>query len=74
MAFLDADHRKEAVKQDLMLLSSFIKPGGAIALDDVGSDYWGQQVRQGVEQFLEKNPQKGLTIEGEIGLISTCIN
>ena len=58
MAFLDGDHRKEAVKQDLILLSSYIRPGGGIVLHDVGLDYWGQEVRQGVEQFLKEHPQK----------------
>ncbi|MDJ0519786.1 MAG: class I SAM-dependent methyltransferase [Trichodesmium sp. MO_231.B1] len=70
MAFLDADHRKEAVKQDLILLSRYIRPGGAIVLHDVGLDYWGQEVRQGVEQFLKEYPQKEFRIEGEIGFIS----
>lgn len=36
----------------------------------MGLDYWGQEVRQGVEQFLKEHPQKEFRIEGEIGLIS----
>ena len=35
-----------------------------------GFDYWGQEVRQGVEQFLKEHPQKEFRIEGEIGFIS----
>lgn len=70
LAFLDGDHRKEAVKQDLILISRYIRPGGMIVLHDVGLDYWGQQVRQGVEQFLTENPQTEFPIEGEIGFIS----
>ncbi len=70
LAFLDADHRKEAVKQDLTLLSGYVKSGGAIVLDDMGWDYWGQEVRQGVEEFLQEHPQKQFKIEGEIGFIS----
>ncbi|MGB3513410.1 MAG: class I SAM-dependent methyltransferase [Microcoleaceae cyanobacterium] len=70
LAFLDGDHRTEAVKQDLILLSSYIKPGGGIVLHDVGLDAWGEQVRQGVELFLKEYPQKQFRIEGEIGFIS----
>lgn len=70
LAFLDGDHRKEAVKQDLILLSSYMKPGGMIVLDDVGLDYWGLEVRQGVEEFLQENPQHKFNIEGNIGSIS----
>ena len=70
LGFLDGNHRKEAVKQDLTLLSSYIRPGGEIVLHDVGLDYWGQEVRQGVEQFFKEHPQKKFRIEGEIGLIS----
>lgn len=70
LGFLDGNHRKEAVKQDLTLLSSYIRPGGEIVLHDVGLDYWGQEVRQGVEQFLKEHPQKKFRIEGEIGFIS----
>lgn len=69
LAFLDGDHRTEAVKQDLMLLSGYIKPGGAIVLHDVGLDYWGREVRRGVEEFLQEHPQKEFKIEGEIGFL-----
>ena len=67
---LDRDHRKEAVKQDLTLLSSYIRLGGEIVLHDVSINYQGQEVRQGVEQFFKEHPQKKFRIEGEIGLIS----
>ena len=70
LAFLDGDHRKEAVEQDLILLSNYIRPGGRIVLHDMGLDYWGQEVRQGVKNFLKQHPQKEFRIEGEIGLIS----
>ena len=69
LAFLDADHRTEAVKQDLTLLSNYIEPEGTIILHDVGLDYWGKQVRKGVELFLKEHPQKKFNIEGEIGFI-----
>ncbi|MDY6803195.1 MAG: class I SAM-dependent methyltransferase [Cyanobacteriota bacterium] len=69
LAFLDGDHRKEAVKQDLTLLSGYIRSGGAIVLDDVGLDYWGREVRRGVEEFLQEHPQKQFKIEGQIGSI-----
>jgi hypothetical protein len=36
----------------------------------MGLDYWGQEVRQGVKNFLKQHPQKEFRIEGEIGLIS----
>ena len=56
--------------KNIILLSSYIRPGGRIVLHDMGLDYWGQEVRQGVKNFLKQHPQKLFCIEGEIGLIS----
>lgn len=54
VVFLDADHRTAAVKSDLNLLFPYVLSGGIIILHDVGSDYWGEQVRSGVQDFLEQ--------------------
>lgn len=71
VVFLDADHRRAAVKSDLEVLFPYVVPGGMIILHDVGLDYWGQEVRAGVQDFLEKHqyPQSQFQIRGEVGVI-----
>lgn len=73
MAFLDADHRTEAVYSDLNLLHPHIKPGGSIVLHDAGEDFWGQQVKAAVEKFLAENTRLKFETSGNIGLISTSL-
>ena len=58
------------LKKNIKLLSSYIRPGGRIVLHDMGLNYWGQEVRQGVKKFFKQHPQKEFPIEGDIGLIS----
>lgn len=65
--FLDADHRTEAVLSDLLLLSSYVAPDGVIILHDMGEDFWGQQVREGVHQFLKVHPEFKLEQRGDLG-------
>ncbi|MDJ1178091.1 class I SAM-dependent methyltransferase [Roseofilum sp. BLCC_M91] len=65
--FLDADHHTEAVLSDLLLLSSYIAPDGVIILHDMGEDFWGQQVREGVHQFLRVHPEFSLEQQGDLG-------
>lgn len=65
--FLDADHRSEAVLSDLRLLSSHIAPDGIIILHDMGEDFWGMQVREGVERFLSEHPEWSLERRGVLG-------
>ena len=69
VVFLDADHRTAAVKSDLELLFPYVVSGGIIILHDVGSDYWGEQVRSAVEYFLEQYPESKFHLLGEIGYI-----
>jgi len=69
MAFLDADHRKAAVYSDLKVLYPHIKPGGAIVLDDAGEDFWGQQVKAAMREFLELHPEIPFEVRGDIGII-----
>ena len=69
VVFLDADHRTAAVKSDLELLFPYVVSGGIIILHDVGSDYWGEQVRSGVQDFLEQYPESKFHLRGEIGFI-----
>lgn len=69
VVFLDADHRKSAVKSDLAILFPYIAPGGIVILHDVGLDYWGKQVRAGVKDFLEQYPECKFHRRGEIGFI-----
>ena len=69
VVFLDADHRTAAVKSDLELLFPYVVPGGIIILHDVGSDYWGEQVRSAVQDFLEQYPESKFHLRGEIGFI-----
>ena len=69
VVFLDADHRKVAVTNDLKLLFPYVADNGIIVLHDVGLDFWGQEVRAGVENFLHEYPQCKFEIQGEIGFI-----
>ncbi len=69
VVFLDADHRKAAVKSDLKLLFPYVVSGGSIILHDVGSDYWGEQVRGAVQDFLAEYQHSQFQIRGEIGFI-----
>ncbi|MEC4892904.1 MAG: class I SAM-dependent methyltransferase [Oscillatoria sp. PMC 1051.18] len=69
LVFLDADHRTSAVASDLKLVYPYLASGGKIILHDVGLDYWGKQVRRGVEEFLAENSQVKFEIEGEIGYL-----
>lgn len=71
VVFLDADHRRAAVKSDLEVLFPYVVPDGMIILHDVGLDYWGQEVRAGVQDFLEQHqyPQSKFQIRGEVGVI-----
>ncbi|MGK7900640.1 MAG: O-methyltransferase [Hormoscilla sp.] len=69
MAFLDADHRKAAVFSDLTVLYPHVKPGGAIVLDDAGEDFWGQQVKAAMREFLELHPEIPFEVRGDIGII-----
>ncbi|MDJ1167961.1 class I SAM-dependent methyltransferase [Roseofilum sp. BLCC_M154] len=65
--FLDADHRTQAVLSDLLLLSSHVAADGVIILHDMGEDFWGQQVREGVDQFLRLHPEFYLEQQGDLG-------
>ena len=69
VVFLDADHRTAAVKSDLKLLFPYVVSGGIIILHDVGLDYWGEQVRSGVQAFLEQYPESKFHLRGDIGFI-----
>ena len=72
--FLDADHRTEAVFQDLLLLHSYLTPEGAIVLHDMGEDFWGTQVREAVDRFLTEHPQFRLERQGELGKLRLIEN
>ena len=72
VAFLDADHHQAAVKSDLTLLYPYIVPGGTIILHDAGLDYWGEQVRAAVQEFLAEHPEVAFRIEGDVGIISVA--
>ncbi|MDB9518225.1 class I SAM-dependent methyltransferase [Roseofilum reptotaenium CS-1145] len=65
--FLDADHHTEAVLSDLLLLSSYVATDGVIILHDMGEDFWGQQVREGVARFLNVHPEFSLEQRGDLG-------
>ncbi|MDJ1174974.1 class I SAM-dependent methyltransferase [Roseofilum capinflatum] len=67
VVFLDADHHTEAVLSDLLLLASHLATDGAIILHDMGEDFWGQQVREGVRQFLKVHPEFSLEQRGDLG-------
>ena len=69
VVFLDADHRTPAVKSDLELLFPYVVSGGIIILHDVGLDYWGEQVRSAVQEFLEQYPESKFHLRGDIGFI-----
>ncbi|MEC4984755.1 MAG: class I SAM-dependent methyltransferase [Oscillatoria sp. PMC 1068.18] len=69
LVFLDADHRTSAVASDLKLVYPYLAPGGIIILHDVGLDYWGKQVRAGVEKFLAENAQVKFESRGEVGYL-----
>ncbi|NER34849.1 MAG: class I SAM-dependent methyltransferase [Oscillatoria sp. SIO1A7] len=72
VAFLDADHHQAAVKSDLTLLYPYMVPGGTIILHDAGLDYWGQQVRSAVQEFLAEHPEVAFRVEGDVGIISVA--
>ena len=69
MAFLDADHRTEAVYSDLNVLYPHIKLGGSIVLHDAGEDFWGQQVKAAVGKFLGERTELTFEARGDIGII-----
>ncbi len=48
LAFVDGDHRFEAVVVDLTFLDELMRPGGIVVIDDV----WMPSVGQAVEHFL----------------------
>lgn len=61
-AFIDADHRTEAVIRDINHYLPFIKPGGFIAGHDIdykGAYYSNTSVREGVEKVFGNNFQTG---------------
>ena len=48
--FLDGDHSEEAVESDLSAWLPKVKPGGVVAMHDIG---WAEGVRKGIERHLK---------------------
>lgn len=57
MAFLDADHRKEAVKRDALAWYHKVEPGGLLC----GHDYNREEVKQGLAEALAEIGSVGAT-------------
>ena len=59
-AFIDGLHFEQAVRSDLRLAASGLRPSAPIILHDcIG--YWGSSVRRAIGRFLEETPQYSLS-------------
>jgi predicted O-methyltransferase YrrM len=70
--FIDGDHRYEAVKQDFLLYSPFVKSGGIIVLHDIAENeeggvykFWDELKTQWQTKAILHHPNK----EKGIGVI-----
>lgn len=52
VAYIDGDHRAEAVLTDSVLIWPLIRPGGVLIWDDYGNRGKNRSVRKGVDAFL----------------------
>jgi cephalosporin hydroxylase len=51
-AWIDGDHRYDAVKADLEAFARVVRPGGYLAGDDYTIDWWGNDVIRAVDEFV----------------------
>ena len=59
--YLDGDHRYEAVRDELVLYASLVKPGGIIAGDDYhGEGWWEGGVKRAADEWAT---ERGLRLE-----------
>lgn len=63
--YVDGNHLREAVEQDLQLYWPKVKDGGYIAGDDYGvRGYWENGVQEAVDGFVSRTPEASLEVEG----------
>jgi hypothetical protein len=69
-AYIDGDHRYEAVLEDLELYSRVVHPGGYLAGDDYGlKGWWEDGVRRAVDEFVAYGRAESLLVRGTQFLI-----
>ena len=72
LLFIDGNHSYESVKEDYLLWSDLIVPGGALVLHDVGAKHV-DGPRRVMDEFVSENPQwKNIRIVSEMGVAVKC--
>ncbi len=69
LVFIDGDHCTEVVVSDLSLITSYVAQDGIIVVHDV-SHSWGEQVRAGINHFIQTHPEYSLKIDHNLGFLS----
>lgn len=64
LVYVDGNHLREYVRQDLDLYYPKVKPGGHVAGDDYGvRGYWENGVQEAVDEFVAEHPEATLEVK-----------
>ena len=69
LVFIDADHYEETVYSDLSLSHNHLACDGIITLHDF-SGKWANEVKLGVERFLQDQPSYSLKVWENLGFLT----